>query len=123
MHISIYFYIIHLKQLQHAYETSETFETYACIIHFQQNLAGRRAEHCTTGSSYAVVVEKEDGSEQAAMGPSMSGCVVPGNRACAVPQTSGARGGGDNSNRVGAASRGEAASAVRSWGSTPRWWR
>ena len=43
---------------------------------------------------------------------------MPDDRARVVPQTSGAR--GDNINRVGVASRDEAASAVRSWGSTPR---
>jgi hypothetical protein len=44
--IPIYFCNIHIKHLQH---TSETFETYACNMHFQQNLVDGQAEHCTTG--------------------------------------------------------------------------
>jgi hypothetical protein len=44
----------------------------------------------------------------------------PGDRACAVPQTSGACGGGDSNNQVGATSCGEATLVVRSWRSTPQ---
>jgi hypothetical protein len=54
-------------------------------MRFQQNLAGGWAEHCTARSSYAVIVEKKDDSGRVATGPSMSGCVVPGERACAAP--------------------------------------
>jgi hypothetical protein len=50
----------------------------------------------------------------------VSSCVALSGRACAVPPASDARGGGDNSSRVGVASRGEVAAVVRSWGSTPR---
>ena len=89
-------------------------------MHFQQNLVVRRAEHCTAGSSCAVKVEKEDGSGRAAVQPPMSGCAALGDRAHAVPLASGARDGGENNRRVGADSCGEAAVAVRSWGSTPR---
>jgi hypothetical protein len=60
------------------------------------------------GSSYAVAVEKEDGNGQAAAWPPAIGHN-------AVPQTSGARGGGDSCNRVGVASR--------SGGAGVRWWR
>jgi hypothetical protein len=66
-------------------------------------------------------VEKEDGSGRVAMWPSVSGCAAPGDRAHAVPSASGAHGGGDNNSRVSAASRGEAATALQSWGST-LWW-
>jgi hypothetical protein len=66
----------------------------------------RQVEHHTSGSGYAVAVDKEDGGGRAAMWPLVSGCAAPTI--------------GDNSNRGGAASRGEAASAVRSWGSMPR---
>jgi hypothetical protein len=85
-------------------------------MRFQQNLAGRWAEHCTIRSTCAVAVEKGDGSGRVAVRPPMGGCAAPGNRARVVPQSSGARGGGDSNNQVGTASRGKVASTVRSWG-------
>jgi hypothetical protein len=57
--IPIYFCNIHLKHLQHT-SKSETLETYAQNIHFQQNLVGG-ALHSRIGC--AVMVEKEAGSE------------------------------------------------------------
>jgi hypothetical protein len=120
--IPIYFCNIHLKHLQHTFEISETLETYACNIRFQQNLAVRQAKHCTSGSDCAVMVEKEDGSGRAATRPPVSSCTALGNRAHAVPLASGVRDGGDNNIQVGAASRGEVIVAMRSWGSTLRWY-
>jgi hypothetical protein len=90
-------------------------------MRFQQNLAARRAEHCTTRSGCGIAVEKEDGSGQVAMRPPVSGYTTPGDRMHAVPPASGACGGGDNNSWVGAALRGEATMAVGSWGST-LWW-
>jgi hypothetical protein len=107
--------------MQHTSETSETLETYTFNMRFQQNLAARRAEHCTAGSGCGIVVEKEDGSGRVTMWPPMSDYAAPGDRTHAVPPASGARGGGDNNSRVGAASHGEATMVVGSWGSTPCW--
>jgi hypothetical protein len=97
----------HLKHLKHTFASCTFSKTW-------------QAEQCTTGSSCAIVVEKEDDIGQAAARPLVSACATPGDRAHAVPQR--AHGGGDNSSRVGAASRGEAAAAAMwSWGSTSRW--
>jgi hypothetical protein len=48
--IPIYFCNIHIKQLQHTSETSETFKTYACNLRFQQK-AGRRVAERGRGAS------------------------------------------------------------------------
>jgi hypothetical protein len=74
------------EDLQHISETSKTLETYACNMRFQQNLVGGRAEHCTAGSSFAVVVEKEDDSRRAVTRPLVRAAPPPGDRARAVPQ-------------------------------------
>jgi hypothetical protein len=63
--IPIYFCNIHMKHLQY---TSETLETYACNMYFQQNLVGGWTEHCTAVSGCVVIVE-EDGSRRAATWP------------------------------------------------------
>jgi hypothetical protein len=56
---------------------------------------------------------KEDYSGRAAARPSVSSGVALAIGAHAVPPVSGARGGADNSSRVGATSRDEATSAVQ----------
>jgi hypothetical protein len=82
-------------------------------MRFQQNLAARRAEHCTAESSCAVSVKNEDDSGRAAARPPVSGRAAPRDRA------SGARNVADNSSRVGVTSCREATVAVRFRESTP----
>jgi hypothetical protein len=38
-HPPIYFYNIHMKQLQHTSKTSKTLKTYACNMHFHHNIS------------------------------------------------------------------------------------
>ena len=50
--IPIYFCNIHMKHLQHAYETPETLETYACKMHFStQHLLAAWAHRGTSTRS------------------------------------------------------------------------
>jgi hypothetical protein len=76
------------------------------------------ARHSRSG--YTVAVEKEDGSGWVATQPLVSAYVVPGDKARAVPPAIGARGGGDSRTWVGAASRREAITTVRSLARTHR---
>jgi hypothetical protein len=67
--IPIYFCNIHMKHLQHTFETSETLEIYACNMRFQRNnslLLGRMKDHWRVEFTDVELVAWE---EKAAVGP------------------------------------------------------
>jgi hypothetical protein len=100
--ISIYFCNIHLKRLQRISEILRNI----CLQHALSAKLGSHAGRALH-SEICLCDRGGEGGRQRA-----GGCAAPSDRAHAVPLVSGARGGGDNNSRVGAALRGEAAAAV-----------